>query len=337
MILLAYGTRPEFIKLKSLMHELDFNNIEYKTLFTGQHTDLLADLTPDWILTIKNKENRLDSIISSITGQLGECFKTFKNITHVLVQGDTSSVIAVALSAFHHGIKVIHLEAGLRTYDNFNPYPEEINRRLVSQVADIHLCPTDNNLFKLIGERVQGAKYVVGNTVLDNLLPYKKKCKYGTKVLVTLHRRENHHWLDQWFIELEKLAEHYIGLEFILPLHPNPNVQKHKDLLKKYVHVIDPLPYNEMLELLSEVRMVITDSGGLQEESSFLNKKCLTCRKVTERPEAIGQSTFMVESPDKLFDVFREHIDNFEIDYDCPFGDGHAAEKIIDVIKTIGI
>lgn len=336
MILLAYGTRPEYIKLKSLMYELDFNNIKYKTLFTGQHVNLLKDLKPDYQINIHEWKNgnRLDVIISSILDGIS-IDNIFNDITHVLVQGDTSSVLAVALSAFNHGIKVIHLEAGLRTYDNFNPYPEEINRRLVSQVADIHLCPTLDSMMNLENERIQGAKYIVGNTVLDNLLPYKKNCKYGTKILVTLHRRENHYWLDQWFIELEKLAEHYIGLEFILPLHPNPNVQKYKDLLKKYVHVIDPLPYNEMLELLSEVRMVITDSGGLQEESSFLNKKCLTCRKVTERPEAIGLSTFMVESPDKLFDVFREHIDNFEIDYDCPFGDGHAAEKIVKILSEL--
>ena len=332
MILLAYGTRPEYIKIKPLIHEFDINGFPYKVLFTGQHKDLLKEQIADYqIEIIEDNNNRLDNIVKSIMTTFSWILE---DITHVLVQGDTTSVLAVALSAFHHGIKIIHLEAGLRTYDNANPYPEEQNRRLVSQIADIHLCPTDLSAKNLAKEWLDGMKYVVGNTVLDNLLPYKKKCEYTNKVLVTMHRRENHHNMDDWFAEINKLVKFYTNLEFILPLHPNPNVQKHKHLLT-HVNVVDPMSHDDLLNLLVKTRLVITDSGGIQEECSFFNKKCLTCRKVTERPEAQNQSTFMVESPYDLVPVFMEHVDDYEINYDCPFGDGHSAEKIMKILKEI--
>lgn len=332
MILLVYGTRPEYIKIKPLIDIFDKEGLEYRVLFTGQHADLAA-FQYDWILDIKDGVNRLDSIVGSIMGQMWECFNFFSP-TYVLVQGDTTSVLAVALSAFHHGIKVIHLEAGLRTYDNANPYPEEQNRRLVSQITDIHLCPTELSASNLLNERIDTKKYVVGNTVLDNLLPYKDNCEYTNKVLITMHRRENHYWMAQWFIVIDLLAKLYPEYEFIIPLHPNPNVLKHKHYLEN-VKVIDPLPYDEMLKLLIKTRLVITDSGGIQEECSFFNKKCLTCRKITERPEAIGQSTFMVEAPNKLVEIFNQNINNYEINYNCPFGDGHSAEKIFNILKEI--
>jgi len=333
MILLAYGTRPEYIKLKSLIHEFDMNNYPYKILFTGQHETISSEFKYDAKIVIGIGENRLDTIVESCMNRLGTIEKGY-GITHVLVQGDTTSALAIALSAFHHGIKVIHLEAGLRTYDRENPYPEEINRRLISQIADINLCPTNEALKNLMNEKVYSEAYTVGNTVIDNLLPYKNKCEYTNKILVTLHRRENHHWMDQWFIAVDLLAKLYPEYEFILPIHPNPEVKKHRNLLEN-VTVIDPLPYEEMLELLVKCRLVITDSGGLQEESCFFNKKCLTCRIVTERPEAIGLSTFMVSKPNELTDVFMRHIDDYKIDVECPFGDGHAAEKIMWILKNM--
>ena len=344
MILLAYGTRPEYIKIKPIIDELKKNNFEYKILFTGQQVDI-GNFEHDWVVQIENGINRLDSIVKSIMDyplselmdyvnvlyKLGTC-KT--KITHVIVQGDTTSAMAVALSAFHHGIKVIHLEAGLRTYDKNNPYPEEVNRKIISQIADIHLCPTELARQNLLNERIDDNIYVVGNTVIDNLLQYKHKCTYSNKILVTLHRRENHYLMDRWFEEVEKLATMYPEYAFILPLHPNPNVQMWKHLLKNVV-VIDPLPYEKMLDLLVQARLVITDSGGLQEEACFFNKKCLTCRVVTERPEAIGMSTFLVSSPNDLVSTFQFHHCDPEIDVECPFGDGHAAEKIIKILKEL--
>jgi UDP-N-acetylglucosamine 2-epimerase (non-hydrolysing) len=308
-------------------------------MFTGQHKDLINEFKSDYIIDILDFENRLDSIVASCMNKITNIDRLLKvgaeyPITHVMVQGDTTSALAVALSAFHHGIKVIHLEAGLRTYDKNNPYPEEINRRLISQIADIHLCPTTKAQLNLFSEQIIDNVYVVGNTIIDNLLSYKDKCMYTNKILVTLHRRENHYLMDRWFTELNKLAGEYPEYEFILPIHPNPNVQKWKHLLKNVV-VIHPLPYEKMLDLLVQCKLVITDSGGLQEESCFFNKKCLTCRVVTERPEAIGLSTFMVSSPNDLISTFQFHHCDPEIDVECPFGDGHAAEKIMAILKNL--
>jgi UDP-N-acetylglucosamine 2-epimerase (non-hydrolysing) len=331
MILFAYGTRPEFIKIKPILDKFKERDIQHKVLFTGQHEDLLDIMPVDYELAVIDGyscHNRLDCIIKAVMNRKN----IWKGITHVLVQGDTTSVLAVALAAFHRNVKVIHLEAGLRTYDNKNPYPEEQNRRLVSQITDFHLCPTELNRTNLENERILGEKFVVGNTVLDNLIEYKDKCEYTNKILITMHRRENHHWLDRWFNEINKLADLHFDLEFIIPLHPNPNVQKHKHLLKN-VNVIEPLLHEKLIKLLIQSKIVITDSGGLQEECSFFNKKCLTCRKVTERPEAIGQSTIMIDNPDQLKTKFNQHIMEYEINYESPFGDGYSAEKIFEIIK----
>jgi UDP-N-acetylglucosamine 2-epimerase len=332
MILLTYGTRPEFIKIKPLIEIFNKNNYPYKILFTGQHKDI-AQFLYDWNIDIIDGENRLDSIVQSIMNKLGKIIDN-DNITHVLIQGDTTSALAVALSAFNHNIQVIHLEAGLRTYDNNNPYPEEQNRRLISQITNIHLCPTKVSKQNLIDEKVLGKIYVVGNTVIDNLLSYKNSCEYSNKILITLHRRENHHWIDRWFTELEKIAKKYVEYDFILPIHPNPNVQKHKYLLNN-INIINPLPYEEILELLVKTKLIITDSGGIQEESSFFNKKCLVCRTVTERPEAIGKSSFLVKAPENLSSIFDYHINNYVINYDCPFGDGYSSKKIFKILQNI--
>lgn len=337
MILISYGTRPEYIKLKSIFSEFDKEGIKYMTLFTGQHEDLLNEHTPTISLHIDSTNstkvfnNRLNDIVSSILKS--NIFNAFDvPITYVMVMGDTTSAMAVALSAFHHGIKVIHLEAGLRTYDNMNPYPEEINRRIISQIASIHLCPTKLNYQNLINEHVDTSDaYVVGNTVIDNLLSYKDKCEYTNKVLVTLHRRENHEIIREWFTVINNIAKRYPELEFILPIHPNPRVLVHKDVLTN-VNVIKPLPYEEMLNLLVKTKLVITDSGGLQEECSFFNKRCLVCRKTTERPEAIGFSNVMIETPLLLSLFFDKYINDYNIDYFCPFGDGHAAENIVKIL-----
>jgi len=331
MILLTYGTRPEFLKLTSLISELDREDHDlYKLLFTGQHKDL-ANFPYDFHVEMKDELNRLDSIIASIMNELPKYIEEY-NIRSVVVQGDTTSALAIALSAFNNGIKVIHLEAGLRTYDNENPFPEEMNRQIISRIADIHFCPTDRNAYNLHNENIYKNVYVVGNTVIDNLLSYKSECEYTNTVLVTMHRRENHAKMHQWFTEINKLAKHYDTIRFVMPIHPNPNVQKHKHLLTN-VNVIDPLPYDEMLKLLCKVKLVITDSGGLQEECSFLNKKCLVCRTVTERTESVGRSSFMVNNPEQLETVFKKHIRYFRIDEVCPFGDGYASEQIVAILK----
>ena len=250
----------------------------------------------------------------------------------VLVQGDTASAFACALASFHHKKKIYYLEAGLRTYNLDHPYPEEGYRQMIARISDVNLCPTTVSKQNLINEKTKGECFVVGNTVLDNLLPYKEKCEYTNKILITLHRRENHHWMDQWFKTIDQLAKTNPNLEFILPLHPNPNVQKHKHLLKN-INVVKPLSHPELLDILVKCKLVISDSGGLQEEGSFFNKKVIVCRETTERPEAIETGhLFLCSSPNKLESKFGELIKSYYIDAPCPYGDGKSSFKIKDIV-----
>jgi UDP-N-acetylglucosamine 2-epimerase (non-hydrolysing) len=331
MILLTYGTRPEYIKIKPIISEFKKIGTPYKVLFTGQHKDI-SNGEYDHKLEMKDLgSNRLDSVIGNLMNLSDEIFN---GITYVLVQGDTTSVVGLALSSLHRKIKVIHLEAGLRTYDTENPYPEENNRRIVSTIASVHLCPTVQNAQNLYKENIHQNVFIVGNTVLDNLIDYKVKCEYTSKILVTMHRRENHDRIDEWFTEINELAKSHPELEFVLPIHPNPNVQKHKNLLTN-VTVINPLGHSDLLELLVKTKMVITDSGGIQEECSFFNKKCLVCRKVTERPESLGLTSFLVEEPKILKKIFENHIKNHVVDVESPYGDGKSAVKICEILNIL--
>lgn len=325
MILICFGTRPEFIKIKPLISKIN-GIIPYKILFTGQHKDLIIDQKDYIHLNIDNGTNRLDSIVTSI---LNKDF-IFNDISSVLVQGDTTSAFAIALAAFHRKIKIIHLEAGLRTYDKNHPYPEEFNRRSISAMADIHLCPTELSATNLKNEGFSKNVYIVGNTALDNLINLTPS--YENKILVTLHRRENHEIMDEWFLSIDKIAKKYSELDFIIPIHPNPEVQKHKNLLK-HVKVIEPLNHNDCCDLLSKSKIVITDSGGIQEESSFLKKKALVCREHTERSEGLGTFSFLT-SPEKIYFDFEKIINNYEIDLPSPYGDGRSSEKILSIIKS---
>ena len=326
MILICYGTRPEHIKISPLLKEMD-GIIPYKTLFTGQHRDLVKNINFDHYLTIGEGFNRLDTVVQSC---LNIDESTFQDVTHILVQGDTVSAYSLALAAFHRGIKIIHLEAGLRTYDFENPYPEEAYRQCISRISDINLCPTQNNLNNLQGEKINGESVVVGNTVLDNLVGVQNE--YGDKILVTMHRRENHHNMDEWFKQINQLAIDNPELKFEIPLHPNPNVKKHKDLLT-HVSVVYPFDYDTMIKEISECRFLISDSGGIQEESSFLNKKVIVCRKITERPESVGKHSFMCGEPKDLKGLFYSLKDNYEVDLECPYGDGRSSKRIVNYLK----
>lgn len=331
MILLTYGTRPEYIKIKPLIKEFKNYNIPFKILFTGQHKDI-ANGDYDFKIEMSDlSNNRLDSVMANLM-TLSDTI--FEGITHVLVQGDTTSVVGLSLAALHRKINVIHLEAGLRTYDTENPFPEENNRRIVSTIASIHLCPTELNANNLYKENVTENVFVVGNTVLDNLIEYKEKCEYTNKVLVTMHRRENHENIHEWFTEINELAKKHNELEFILPLHPNPNVQKHKSILTN-VKLIEPLNHQDLLELLVKTKIVITDSGGIQEECSFFNKKCLVCRKVTERPESVNLTSFLIDKPKDLSLIFDKHIVTYNVNFESPYGDGKSAIKISEILNKL--
>jgi UDP-N-acetylglucosamine 2-epimerase (non-hydrolysing) len=324
MILLCFGTRPEWLKIKPLLSKLK----SYKLLFTGQHMDLLKDIQVDYKININNNNSRLDQIIA-------DCLLQFPNgdFDSVLVQGDTASAFGCALAAFHQCKKIYYLEAGLRSYNLEHPYPEEGYRQMISRLSHVNFCPTNLSKNNLTNEKTNGECFVVGNTILDNLLEYKEKCTYANKVLVTLHRRENHHLMEKWFVEIDKLAKKYPNLEFILPIHPNPNVIRHKNLLQN-VKVVEPLKYKDLLNLLVECKLVITDSGGLQEEGSFFNKKVIVCRKTTERPEAINTNHLhLCLSPSSLENIFDNLVIDYIINEDCPYGDGFSSDRIIKIIN----
>lgn len=333
MILLTYGTRPEYIKILPIINEMKKRGTPFKIFFTGQHETLINgeyDLRLD--IEEYNYENRLDNLLANL---MTLNHYVFENVTSVMVQGDTTSVVGIALAAMHRQIPIIHLEAGLRSFDTKNPFPEEHNRKIVSSIANIHLCPTRDNELNLFNENIKQNVYVVGNTGLDNLLPYKEKCEETNTILVTLHRRENHENIYEWFEIINDLARH-TAFKFILPIHPNPNVLAHKNLLS-YVNVIDPLSHNELLDILVKTKMVITDSGGLQEECSFFDKQCLVCRKVTERPEAVGFTSHLIKSPRMLKNEFYRNLSLKHEKQECPYGDGHSSEKICEILKDLNL
>ena len=307
-LLICFGTRPEWLKVKPLLNVID----NYKLLFTGQHVDLLKNIEVDYRIDIGNKTNRLDQIISDCLLQFPE------GDFDVLVHGDTVSAFACVLAAFSRKLKIIHLEAGLRTYDLKQPYPEEGYRQMISRIADINFAPTDISAQNLFNEKTDGVTHIVGNSVLDNLIKYKEQCEYGNKVLVTLHRWENHHWMGEWFTELNNTA-----------------VRKHSHLLTN-VTIVQALPHNEMLELMSQSKFIISDSGGVQEEGVFLNKKVIVCRDVTERPEGIYTGHLhLCHKPEDLARLVDHVNRDYIIKKDSPYGHGDTALRVKNILVSV--
>jgi UDP-N-acetylglucosamine 2-epimerase (non-hydrolysing) len=324
-ILLCFGTRPEWLKIKPLIRLM--NRSEYKLLFTGQHPDLLKDVEVDYQINMSTTNNRLDSIIS-------DCMIQFPNgdFKGVLVQGDTGSAFGCALSAFNREIKIYYLEAGLRSDNLKHPYPEEAYRQMIARIADVNFAPTELSAKNLRDEKVHGEIHIVGNSVLDNLTLVAKPTMENI-ILITLHRRENHHWMDKWFEEIEKLSIEYPHYQFIIPIHPNPNVKKHRHILKN-VTVVEPLSHGQLINTLIKSNLIISDSGGLQEEGSFFNKKVIVCRKTTERPEGIETGHLhLCDSPKDLSELFGKLEENPYISVTCPYGDGYTSEKVLKILR----
>ena len=331
MLLITYGTRPEWIKIKPLIKVLKENNVKFKILFTGQH-DNFFNSTYDVAIKIPSRSiNRLNEVF---TGIMSSTQMEDLKPKWVLVQGDTASVCAIALKYYNIGSKIIHLEAGLRTYDLNNPCPEEAYRQMVSRITSLHLCPMEENLNNIVEERCSGNIYVVGNTVLDNIAHVKPS--YKDQVLITLHRRENHPFMADWFKEINKIALNNQNIEFKLPIHPNPAIKSLAHLLPN-VNVVDPMSHDELIDYLKDCRFVITDSGGLQEEGTFLKKKMVVCRKTTERDNDEGNFVFAGE-PQELESAVNSIINDYEFDYDeCPYGDGKSSEKILKIFQDEGV
>jgi len=324
-LLICYGTRPEYIKISPILHELRRQkSLPFRVLFTGQHKDIVtqeADIT----IKIEDGNDRLDNIVTSIL----KSNSIPQDTSAVLVQGDTTSALAIALSAFHKGIPVIHLEAGLRTYDKKAPFPEEVNRQMISRIASLHLCPTKLSESNLHEERVNGEIYIVGNTVLDhlvNVLPSN-----GNTVVITMHRRENQHNMKLWFKELDDLAKHFTELSFVLPIHPSPEIQKFSPILK-HVQIAKPMSHVEFIKMLAQSRLVITDSGGIQEEAAFLKKFCIVCREHTGRKEGLGHFAKLCTHPALLEQIFRKHMHDMPTKT-CPYGDGHSGKRVSEILS----
>lgn len=344
MILIAYGTRPEIIKLFPVVRELQRNGISFKTLFTGQQTDLYADVkdllpTPDYSFAHHfsgvDKHNTLAKSFIKICSATEELFASHRFGT-VIVQGDTTTAWALTLIGFYNKIRVAHVEAGLRTFDLDNPFPEEANRALIGQLASVNFAPTRGAQQNL--ER-SGARniHLVGNTVVDAVEIIRKE--YGVAsspssniVLVTLHRRENHDIMDRLFDELNRVAVAYPALNLVLPIHPNPNVQKHRSrLTASNLSVIAPVGYIDMLKMIASSAFIITDSGGLQEEASCFNKKVLIVRETTERPEIIDVGLGRLVGEKILPNIEWAKVSPDAVTA-SPFGDGRAAERIAKII-----
>lgn len=324
----AFGTRPEWIKVQPVVDALGDKAV---VICTGQHDSLLNEARWDVHLEPGGSSggNRLDEILSN-------CMLRFPEIEMdaLMVQGDTASVIGCAVAAFHRGIEIIHLEAGLRSFDMSNPYPEEAYRQMVSRIAAINLAPTELSGARLKEEKVMGEIHVVGNTVLDSLLAMKGNERACDKVLVTLHRRENQDCMTDWCRELDRCAASRPDLKFIFPAHPSPRVQEAVTGLMN-VEVTRPVGRDELVDLILESAIVITDSGGIQEEVAFFNKKAIVCRKTTERPEGIETGhTVLCGEPDGLLTTFLSEVKNPKVDALCPYGDGCSAQRIVSILES---
>jgi UDP-N-acetylglucosamine 2-epimerase (non-hydrolysing) len=287
MYLFCYGTRPEMIKMFPLIDIFDKKTIPYKTLFSGQHKDLFEQFknylpTPDFIMETMEKEQSLNKLSSKIFAQIDMI--DLSGITYVIVQGDTTTAYILAMAAFNKKLKVVHLEAGLRTHNKYSPFPEEMNRKLISGIADIHLCPTEIAVKNLQKEGITKNVYLVGNTIVDafKLMSNDKKELEQSTLLVTLHRRENR---DKMYILWDQLNLIAKTKKIIYIVHPSLN-EAHTYLDERIIK-LNGVCYEDMVELIKQSEGIITDSGGLQEEAVCAGKKVLICRETTERPETI--------------------------------------------------
>ena len=375
-ILLVFGTRPEVIKMAPVYNCLVDNksyHFQPKICITGQHKHMLSDILklfnmkPDYNLKIMKKDQNLFDVTCNVLNKIKIVLEKEKPDI-VLVHGDTTSAMAASLAAFYLGIKIGHVEAGLRTNDIFSPYPEEFNRQIISKIGSYHFVPTKNSQTNLVYEKIKKNRILItGNTVIDSLFWILKKietdinyknniCKRINKeisfswqtekfVLITGHRREN---FGKKFTEIccaiKELAEKYQSIHFVYPVHLNPNVQKPvKTILKnrKNVHLVEPLRYDCFVYLMKFCYLILTDSGGIQEEAPSLGKPVLVMRDKTERPEAVTSGTVILvgSNKSKIVTNVTDLIDNNK-KYEKmskshnPYGDGKASNRIIKFLES---
>ena len=377
-IMLVFGTRPEAIKMCPLVKEFQKHTEEFKTVVcvTGQHREMLDqvltifDVKPDFDLNIMKQGQDLYDVTARVITGMRDVFKECKPDV-VLVHGDTTTSTAAALAAFYQQIPVGHVEAGLRTHNIYSPWPEEMNRQITGRIATYNFSPTPLSEKNLMEEKAQGNIYVTGNTVIDALHMVVDKLKNDTAlakeqedilakagydvnrlndgkklVLITGHRREN---FGDGFIRMvtamKDLSEKYPDVDFIYPMHLNPNVRKPihevfgEDLTRPNFFFIEPLQYLEFVYLMEKSTIVLTDSGGIQEEAPGLGKPVLVMRDTTERPEALASGTVHLVGTD--YDKIMNEVSTLLDDATAyekmskavnPYGDGKACRRITDVL-----
>ena len=359
-ICIILGTRPEAIKLAPVIRQCrEQADFETQVVLTGQHQEMVAQvmdlfgLQADHDLAIMQHGQTLTDITDRTLRGLDRFFQE-KQPQMVLVQGDTTTAFAAALAAFYQKIPVGHVEAGLRTNDLFNPYPEEANRRLISQITQLHFAPTQLSVQHLERSSVMGKIHLTGNTVIDALLTVAERhpacdipgldwqsCR---TILATVHRREN------WGEPLQDIAhgflqtlEKFPDTALLLPLHRNPTVREPLQAIlgdHPRVFLTEPLDYAELVGAIQRSYLLLTDSGGLQEEAPSLGKPVLVLRETTERPEAIdaGTAKLIGTASDRILEESASLLSN-SVAYRTmanavnPFGDGHAAERIVKAVR----
>jgi len=365
-ILVVFGTRPEAIKMAPLVKELQKfpNEISCKLCVTGQHREMLDQvlklfaLTPDYDLDVMSPGQSLTELTSKIMLKIFPVIEADKP-DFIIVHGDTTTTLSASLAAYYQQILVCHIEAGLRTDDKYAPWPEEINRRVTGAIANLHFTPTEEAKNNLLSENVDADSiFVVGNSVIDSLLYIQKIIDSSSRLqedlekefsyirpeckllLVTGHRRENFGEGFQNICQaLKSLVEARQDIQIIYPVHLNPRVlEPVKDILStsERIHLIEPLNYSAFVFLMSKAYLVLTDSGGIQEEAPSLGKPVLVTRDKTERPEALAAGTVRLVGTckTKIFDSVIDLLDN-NTSYDLmstainPYGDGTTSSRIV--------
>lgn len=367
-ILLVFGTRPEAIKMAPLVKELQkhSNDFETKVCVTAQHREMLDqvldffEINSDYDLDLMKPGQNLYSLTATIINSLKSILEEFAP-DYVFVHGDTTTTMAASIASFYAGAKVCHVEAGLRTHNKLSPFPEEINRQVTGRICDLHFAPTEDSKNNLLAENISENNILVtGNTVIDALFESIKRVKnLSTEniekikksllpdqevILVTGHRRENHgEGFERICQALKKIAKSKPKVKIIYPVHLNPLVQEPvnrylKDL--KNILLISPLSYPEFIWLMNRSKIIITDSGGVQEEAPSLGKPVLVMRENTERPEAVDAGTVILvgTNKEKIVNAALDLLDNKErfqlmSELHNPYGDGKACSRIIDFLK----
>jgi len=365
-VLTVFGTRPEAIKLAPLVEQLRQRpGVISKVCVTGQHREMLDQvldlfgIVPDYDLNLMRADQTLPHLAASVLEELAPILES-ERPDWVVVQGDTTTAAMTALGAFYHRCKVAHVEAGLRSYDKWHPFPEEINRRVVGVIADIHFAPTEESRQNLLCEGVpESSVMVTGNTIIDALhriqsLPWNPetlaeefglpKSSCSRLVLVTVHRRENFgEPMVQICGALRTLAERYPDVHFVYPVHKNPNVwgPVHQLLGEiPNISLFPPVDYLTLVHLMIRSHIVLTDSGGIQEEAPALGVPALVLREVTERPEGVASGNVklvgsnrqrIISETTRLLDDPSEHLRMARAVN--PYGDGHAAERIAAALE----